>query len=53
VYQSVGGWLYFGFLKLFVKWLFTTLDTIFSVIPQYKKLANNIPLGYFWIMKKK
>lgn len=53
VYQSVGGWLYFGFLKLLVKWVFTTADTILCVIPQYKKLAGNIPLGYFWIMKKK
>jgi SAM-dependent methyltransferase len=53
IYQCVGGWLYFNILKTFAKWLCTTLDDIFSVIPQYEKLARNIPLGYFWIMKKK
>lgn len=53
IYQSIGGWLYFGFLKSIFKSLCTTLDKVLQVIPQYKKLSNNIPLGYFWIMKKK
>jgi SAM-dependent methyltransferase len=53
VYQCIGGWLYFNFFKTFAKWLFTTFDKFFSIIPQYKKLAKNIPLGYFWIMVKK
>lgn len=53
IYQSIGGWLYFGILKSLAKWLCVTLDKIFSIIPQYRRLAHNIPLGYFWIMQKK
>ncbi len=53
IYQSISGWFYFDFLKLFMKWLCINVDRILQIIPQYKKLAKNIPLGYFWIMQKK
>lgn len=43
----------FAWLFNLVKFVFTTLDKILLAIPYYKKLANSIPLGYFWIMKKK
>lgn len=36
-----------------VKFIFTTIDKILLAIPYYRKLANTIPLGYFWVMKKK
>lgn len=52
IYQSVGAWLYFDFLKSLAKWLCMTLDKILQVVPQYKKLAKNIPLGYFVILKE-
>lgn len=53
IYQAVCGWFYFNLLKIIFKWICISLDRIFQLIPQYKKLSNNIPLGYFWIMKKK
>lgn len=43
----------FAWLYNFVKFICVTLDKILLAIPYYKKLANTIPLGYFWIMKKK
>lgn len=36
-----------------VKFIFISLDRLFSVFPFYKALAGSTPLGYFWIMKKK
>lgn len=36
-----------------VKAICIGLDKLFSPISYYRKLANSIPLGYFWIMKKK
>ena len=41
-------WLYNSF-----KFIFVSLDKVLQIIPYYKKLADKIPLGYFWIMKKK
>ncbi len=53
IYQCIGGWLYFDILKQLLKFICINLDRLLQIIPQYKKLANNIPLGYFWIMRKK
>lgn len=53
IYQNILGWLYFDLLKNVARFLATNLDRILQIIPQYKRLANNIPLGYFWIMRKK
>ncbi len=52
-YQTVGGWLYFDILKFFTKWICINLDRLLQIIPQYRKLAKNIPLGYFVILKKR
>jgi SAM-dependent methyltransferase len=43
----------FAWLYTLVKFIFVTLDKILLAIPYYRKLANVIPLGYFFIMKKK
>lgn len=43
----------FAWLYNLVKIVFTTIDKILLVIPYYKNLADKIPLGYFWVMKKK
>lgn len=43
----------FTWLYTIVKYIFVTLDKILLAIPYYRKLANTIPLGYFWIMRKK
>lgn len=43
----------FALLFNFVKYVFVSLDKLLLMIPYYKRLANTIPLGYFWIMKKK
>lgn len=42
----------FVWLYNLVKFIFVALDKILLTIPYYRKLANAIPLGYFWIMKK-
>ncbi len=43
----------FPWLFNIVKSIFVTIDKILLNIPYYRKLANVVPLGYFWIMKKK
>jgi hypothetical protein len=43
----------FAILFSLLKFIFVTLDKILLIIPHYRRLANVIPLGYFWIMKKK
>lgn len=43
----------FAWLFVLVKTIFVAIDKLLLAIPYYKKLANKIPLGYFWIMKKK
>lgn len=43
----------FAWLFNIVKFVFVIIDKILLAIPYYRKLANSIPLGYFWIMKKK
>lgn len=43
----------FGWLFNLVKQICIGLDGILLAIPYYKKLALSIPLGYFWIMKKR
>jgi SAM-dependent methyltransferase len=53
IYQTIGGWFYFPILKVIFQNLSVVLDKILQIIPQYKRLVKNIPLGYFWIMKKK
>lgn len=37
----------------FFKHISISLDNLLLNIPRYRKLAESIPLGYFWIMKKK
>ncbi len=53
MYQNVGGWFYFSFLKLIMKNICILFDKVLQAVPQYKKLSANIPLGYFWTMRKK
>lgn len=43
----------FPWLFNIVKFIFVTVDKILLAIPYYQKLANTIPLGYFWIMRKR
>jgi SAM-dependent methyltransferase len=36
-----------------IKFVCITLDQILNFIPPIKRITKNIPLGYFWIMRKK
>lgn len=53
VYQSVGGWIPTDILKNIIKSMCTTLDRLCLYSKKYQKLRDRIPLGYFWVMKKK
>ena len=43
----------FAWLFNFMKYIFVGLDKFLLNFSFYKKLAEKIPLGYFWIMEKK
>jgi SAM-dependent methyltransferase len=42
-----------SFLYNFVKFICTSFDKLLLNFGAYKRLANTIPLGYFWIMRKR
>ncbi len=43
----------FSWLYNFMQFILVSLDKILLLVPYYKKLVNSIPLGYFWVMRKK
>lgn len=46
-------WIRIPILKNTLKFIFVTFDKILLSLNPYRKLRDVIPLGYFWIMKKK
>jgi SAM-dependent methyltransferase len=55
IFQTITIYRTLPFVWLFnvVKFIFVTIDKFLLNIAYYRKLADSIPLGYFWVMKKK
>lgn len=55
IFQIITTYRIFPWTPLYnsMKAIFTIMDQILLLAPPYKRLAATIPLGYFWIMKKR
>jgi SAM-dependent methyltransferase len=53
IFQSVGGWIPTNIIRQFFNILATSFDKLLLNFKLYQSLRDRIPLGYFWVMKKK
>jgi hypothetical protein len=53
VHQVLVGWVPTNILKTLTRLICVFLDKTLLNFSKYQKMRNEIPLGYFWIMKKK
>jgi SAM-dependent methyltransferase len=53
IYQCVGGWVPTNIGKNLFKGVCVGIDKLLLNLKKYQDLKNRIPLGYYWILKKK
>jgi SAM-dependent methyltransferase len=53
MYQSAGGWLPGSYIKFVIKNICVGVDRALLNLNKYRELRNRIPLGYYFVFRKK